>query len=107
MRDRGCCSMTIERKKCSSCGAEIYWCISTTSGTAVPIDADPVENGNVLLSVASRDCVVGEARRVIFKGELLARVLKKDDEVTPGRRRYVSHFATCPNSKAHRKARSE
>lgn len=50
----------------------------------MPLDLAPVADGNVQL-------VAG-----------VAHVLHKDELPAPGPR-YVSHFATCPNARRHRK----
>jgi len=77
---------------CKSCGAPIYWATSEASGKRHPVDVEPVEDGNVLLSLRGGT-------------GLVARVLKKGEEVEDGRNRYTSHFATCPQSKTWRKKR--
>ena len=67
---------------CRSCNAPIEW-RRTLSGTRIPIDPSPVENGNVVLLTGG-----------------LCKV------VAPGEGTHVSHFATCPNAAAHRKAKT-
>ena len=74
---------------CRSCGAPIVWCV-TTAGKRMPVDSDPVENGNLVIVPQE-----GPWR------EPLVRVLAKDEVVTEDR--FVSHFVSCPNAKAHRK----
>ena len=69
---------------CRSCGANILWA-RTSNGKAMPLDATPNPKGNLV--VDGKGCI-GAAT----KGEL------PDGEV-----RYISHFATCPNSAKHRK----
>ena len=71
---------------CKSCGARIVWA-KTTTGKSMPLDPDPVAGGNVVLE---RDGV-----------GWVARIVQPDPEFE----RLVSHFATCPNAKAHRKDR--
>ena len=75
--------------KCRFCGAPVIW-VQTDKGKTMPIDPDPVEHGNLRL------IPVGETGKVHYlkKGEL------EEDSPEP---RYVSHFATCPNAKQHRK----
>ena len=68
--------------KCSSCGAAIVWA-KTTKGKRMPVDAEPAAGGNINLDG------FGVARYV-----------------PAGKGHYKSHFATCPNSAAHRKGRS-
>lgn len=76
-----------DRAKCSSCGADILWCESATTGALMPIDAEPVASGNVAL--------VGRVAHV-RRGDLFEPML-------PEGPRYQSHFATCPNAKQWRR----
>jgi hypothetical protein len=71
--------------KCQSCGAPIRWA-KTTTGRRMPLDAQPVSNGNVVLT----------------DGGTLA--VPRNDELHSGSPRYRSHFATCPDAAKHRKA---
>lgn len=68
--------------RCQSCGAEIRWA-ETPGGKWIPLDAEPVSDGNVVVRETD--------------GVPEAVVVAK----TAGR--YVSHFATCPNAKGHRR----
>jgi hypothetical protein len=79
---------------CRSCGAEIIWA-KTKSGKAMPIDAKPSPNGNLVLRklAGGRDCHVG-----IFA------VGPDAPHVEP---RYVSHFSTCPQANKHRKSKAQ
>jgi hypothetical protein len=63
-------------KRCSSCGAEIYW-VKTASGASMPIDITP-------MNVAVIDMV---------------------DNIARMKWGYTSHFATCPHASGHRKPR--
>jgi hypothetical protein len=97
----------IPTKTCKACGAEIIWAVVEESGLRMPVNPEPTPDGNVLLSVV----VQGGARRVgiggVFcpAGTLLARILKKGEEVDEGRPRRVAHFTTCPKAGAFRKKR--
>lgn len=62
--------------RCRACPAPVWW-VRTQAGKPMPLDPEPVADGNVQL-------VAG-----------LAHVLHKDEPPRPGAR-YVSHFATCP-----------
>jgi hypothetical protein len=73
--------------KCRSCGAGVFWAI-TAGGKLNPVDAEPVPTGNLVLSISPDKDVLQAAS---FDGAKHA-----------GRRRFVSHFSTCPNSTAHR-----
>ncbi len=70
---------------CKSCGEPIIWVI-TEEGKRMPLDAEPTELGTV--AVREHD---GAARVVSRNGRY------------PGQKLYVSHFATCRFSQAHRK----
>lgn len=72
---------------CGSCQAPVIW-VRTVNRIACPLDAEPVEGGNVRLIDG-----VAHVRPVdLFD--------VPDDDV-----RYVSHFVTCPDSKAWRSKR--
>lgn len=69
---------------CRSCGAEILWA-RTGSGRSMPVDVKPVEGGNVQLR---------------YEKHGLTAVVAPE---APGVK-YVSHFSTCPEAAAWRKA---
>jgi len=67
---------------CRTCEAAIVWA-HTSSGKAMPLDAKPCEDGDL-------EIVDGLAVKVgLF--------------TPPGGPRWKSHFATCPQAKAHRR----
>lgn len=70
---------------CGTCGANIFWA-QTENGKPMPIDAEPVANGNIIIRPA-----------------LIAHYLAKAEQPPADVLRYVSHFATCPHAKQHRK----
>lgn len=80
--------------ECNSCGAPVTWATNDSSGKPAPIDTAPVENGNVvMLGVNGR-------------GEHTYHVLTKADRAEGThdfRQKFTSHFATCPESKQHRR----
>jgi hypothetical protein len=76
----------MEKGNCRSCNAPVLW-VRTTSGALMPLDAEPVENGNIALIDG-----VAHTRR----GDLF-------EEMLPDGPRYQSHFASCPNAAKHRK----
>lgn len=82
---------------CRSCGAPIFWAVND-KGKREPIDADPREDGNI--------AIVGKEEG---GGDPVVRHLKKGEgDTLPGLalpRRFVSHFATCPNASQHRRAK--
>lgn len=67
--------------RCKSCRAEIIWTKDVNTGRNVPVDADPVPNGNILVD--------GYESYVIARSEL------DQHESEP---RHLNHFATCPNA---------
>lgn len=66
---------------CRSCKARIRW-VKTEHGKQMPVDAEPVAGGNIELH------------------DGVARIVSPNPLV----RRYISHFATCPDARSHRKA---
>lgn len=71
--------------RCKSCKQPIQWVV-TQFDKKLPIDPEPHPNGNIML-----------------KNDGAAVVVTPD---YPGTK-YLSHFATCPNAKQHRKARTQ
>ena len=65
---------------CRTCGAAVTW-VLTASGKRMPVDPIPIAGGNIELT-----------------GEV-ATYVKPDSDT----KRYVSHFATCPDALDHRK----
>ncbi len=77
-------------EKCKACEAPIMWA-QTSAGKNMPVDAEPVGNGNVVLFPTAAK-------------KLLAIVMSKTEaDAWPGRERYVSHFATCAAAASFRK----
>ena len=73
--------------QCRSCDAEIIWAKTLPNGKNIPVDPVPVKGGNIQLEL-----IGGKQRAIIHPS---------DPEIT----RHVSHFATCPNAKEHRRDR--
>ncbi len=73
--------------KCRSCDAWIAWA-KTTSGKATPVDLDPVEDGNLLIT---HDDLNG------YKAFVLGPL-----DVPIAGDRYVTHFSSCPSAASHR-----
>lgn len=75
---------------CKSCDAPVVFVRMKkkdgTLGARNPLDAAPVEGGNVVLTGTR-----------LGNGTPIARV------VAAGEGTHVSHFTTCPNSKQHRR----
>lgn len=75
--------------KCKSCGAAIFWTKHKLSGRRNPVDAEPSPGGNLWLTKTAT-------------GELLNESAPADGDKR--RNRWVSHFATCPDAKKHRRS---
>lgn len=70
---------------CRSCGAPIAWA-TTTNGKPMPLDPDPVPNGNVVIGIDG-----------------VAMVFARTGQVPKGFDRFRSHFATCPEAAKFRR----
>lgn len=79
---------------CRSCGARIRWA-TTANGNRMPIDDEPVPDGNIVLS----DPTPGAYAPV-------ALLVDPDAPMLDDPPRFVAHFATCPNADQHRKRTS-
>ena len=80
---------------CKSCQAPVIWAKSKTTGKAMQVDAEPAENGNILL-VETGHFQRGYEFRVLNAADIEAARLRHDSL-------YVSHFATCPDADRHRR----
>jgi hypothetical protein len=69
---------------CQSCGARLRWVV-TTSGSLMPLDAEPAPDGNIAIEPLERFRMVPLAERAASTVPL-----------------FKSHFATCPNATMHR-----
>lgn len=80
-----------EASECRSCKALILWVTWPRSGKAMPVDAGPglSSNHDVVLMLSQS------------QNKLLAE--KYDAGRHGGRRRFVSHFITCPQAHQHRR----
>lgn len=70
---------------CRSCGASIIWATTEHGVGRMPVDVEPVAGGNLELDELA--------------GHTAVRVVTPEPDVE----RYVSHFATCPQSAEWRK----
>ena len=81
--------MSYKIKEHRSCGAPVIWTLAH-NGKWMPVDAEPVENGNITLRENPSGKVIaeypGKEHPVLFNEGGFARA------------RYVSHFATCKHS---------
>jgi hypothetical protein len=80
----------LPRVRCKGCDEWMVWLL-TTQGRAMPLDPDPVPNGNIVIV---RD----------GGGGLLAEVLRRTDTPAPGTPRYQSHFSSCPERARFRRS---
>lgn len=77
--------------RCHSCGAPIRWCYTEATGKRMPVDPQPVPDGNVwVLRHEGGTPVVAVA-------------LHADGVPAAEAHRYVSHFVTCPDRDTWRK----
>lgn len=100
--------------RCSSCHRPVWWG-RTRAGKLMPLDPEPVEDGNVVLEhlVDDDERALRALAGVTLAGEgptptpgpPAVRVLRQDELLAPDVPRYVSHFATCPQAAHHRRAR--
>lgn len=70
---------------CKSCGAKVIWCTTAKTGSAIPVDAEPVADGTGNITLSGTD------------GNRIATVGSK------GSGTHVSHFATCAYAGQHRR----
>jgi hypothetical protein len=77
--------------RCRSCGAEVIWAV-TASGKRMPVDADPVPEGNVLLADDG-------------DGTVHASVMPEAQALLTEEPMRLSHFVTCPQADEHRRPR--
>lgn len=78
----------MQKGTCRSCGAPLLWIRTSATDSLMPLDAEPVRDGNIIL-------VDGKAH--VMRGDLFEDMLEGP--------RYVSHHATCPQSAQHRRKR--
>lgn len=80
----------MNQNKCTSCNAKIIWA-DTVKGRRIPLDAQPVDDGNMTLDYSRGHDYPPLARVVSAQAPPRTMIL------------YKSHFATCPNAAAHRR----
>jgi hypothetical protein len=71
---------------CRTCGMPIRWVITAASGKRMPLDPDPVPDGNVWIES------MNQGTPVVGVGLTRADVPRSVPFA------YVSHFVTCPDS---------
>lgn len=78
--------------ECRSCGEPIIWAKVWITGTPIPIDPDPVPNGNIVM----------RSRRPYVE---VASTNQIKDAKKAGLDLYVSHFVTCKDGDKWRRQR--
>lgn len=78
--------------RCRSCGAPIVWAVTEAHRRRMPVDAEPVDGGNVLLSTDDPPLAQVHAPG---QASLFADAANRPT--------YTSHFATCPQADQHRR----
>lgn len=87
---------------CKSCKAPVIWA-TTQNGNRMPVDSEPVEGGNIVLSHRR----VGEPPVAVYQRKMDIAKLAAEHERSPQGgplRLFASHFATCPHAQSHRRA---
>lgn len=79
---------------CGGCTKPIRWAV-TEAGRRMPLDPDLVPAGNV----------EDTGKVDVSTGEIIVKVLKKNEPGRPGADRYRSHFASCPKARDFRRSR--
>lgn len=77
--------------RCGTCDARVIWTV-TTAGKRMPVNADPVPNGNIRLS----ESVDERGRKTVLAYVLGAKDAREGVL-------YVSHLSTCPQAAQHRR----
>ena len=78
---------------CRGCRAPITWAVTQAKGRRIPLNLEPADDGNLLMTGAI------DAKT----GAPIVRAIARDEVVAPARARYLSHFATCPTARTFRK----
>jgi hypothetical protein len=79
--------------RCRSCPAPVLWAKHKDTGKSNPLDLEPSPQGNCLVSMDDHSETVYE----MLTGDDLDRAKAQCLAL------YISHFATCPNSRQHRR----
>jgi hypothetical protein len=88
--------------ECGSCRQEVWFCEKVPFETndrglpkTAPVNANSIGDPKGTIEVWSERLPTDGGAQL---WALYFRYLKKGEEVTPGRKRAVSHFATCPQA---------
>ena len=66
---------------CSSCRCSVFWVVMAKTGKRMPVNVVPAANGTIVIGADGLGYV----------------------DTNPGRAKFLSHFATCPNAQQHRR----
>lgn len=80
---------------CRSCADTIVWAVVQASGKRIPLNPQPAADGNLAVTGFS-------AKGVPFITYDRGQLELGEEPVTDDR--YVTHFATCPNARRHRRS---
>jgi hypothetical protein len=84
---------------CRSCKAPVTW-VRTEGGNSMPVDAEPVDSGNIVLSHR----IVGQPPLALYQSRDMIEQLRRESAAREEPLRlFRSHFASCPNARQHRK----
>lgn len=89
---------TATRSTCRSCRAPIVWAL-TSKGRLMPIDADPVDGGNISLVEITTMQDWEPRLMAVVHPERQASLLDDGEQ-------HVAHFTTCPQADEHRRPRT-
>ena len=78
--------------RCRSCQAPIRWVITKANGRRMPLDPEPVADGNVFV-IGTQDGMP------LVEVALMSEAVPASEAL-----RYVSHFVSCPQRGEWRKA---
>lgn len=76
---------------CRSCNAPIVWAITAAKGRNMPLDPEPVDDGNVWVIEHP------------LHGLPVVGVALQHSDIPGDVETFVSHFVTCPNASQHRR----
>lgn len=82
----------METSSCRSCGKPMLWARTAATGSLIPLDPDPVPDGNLILADGLASAYV-----------LDTTLFETPPPPAPPGKRYKSHFATCPFAGKHLK----
>lgn len=85
----------VARCSADGCDAEIIWCRNTSTGRAMPVDADPHPQGNIQIHAPHSDRSMPSMSVQNPRRAAVARMA--------GTKFHLSHFKTCPAAADFRK----